>query len=93
MTPEMIEEIEEGLVERTGGWCFRISQDADECDPDQPQSQAFGVLIVDTRGCVLAVECAIADDGTAQVTARKFSEDAQLDPFVFTMPGSVMVTT
>lgn len=90
MTPEMLEEIEAGLVERTGGFCFRITQDPNSVGPG---AQAFGVVIVDGRGCALTVECRITDDGTAQVTASKHADGELLDPFVFTMPGSVMVTT
>lgn len=94
MTPEMIAEIEDGLVERTGGWCFRIEQDADECDPDRPQAQAFGVLIVDSHGNALAVECAIAEDGSGQVTARAYDAGgADKYPSVFSAGNSVFITT
>lgn len=93
MTDDMIDAIGEGLIDRTGGWCFRIEQDADGCDPDRPSAQAFGVLIVDSHGHVLTVECRIADDGTAQVTARKHVDGELRDPEVFALPGAVMVTT
>lgn len=93
MTPEMIDEIENDLAERTGGWCFRVEMDPDECDPDRPAMQTLGVLIVDESGTLLAVEFRINDEGRAEVTARKFADGEQLDPFVFSVPGSVMVTT
>lgn len=90
MTDDTLAEIEDGLIDRTGGFCVRIDQSADA----EPGAQAFGVVIVDSHGCALVVECRIADDGTAQITATKHADDGvQLDPFVFTMDGSVMVTT
>ena len=90
MTPEMIAEIEQGLIDRTDGFCFRIDQDTS----GDTGTQAFGVVIVDSHGCALTVECRIADDGTAQITASKHAENgARLDPSVFTMPGSVLVST
>lgn len=94
MTEDMIEELEAALVERTGGWCFRIEQDADECDPDRPSAQAVGAMIVDNRGNVLTVELRVAPDGSAQVTTSKHADDGiVLEPFVFTMDGQVMIST
>lgn len=92
VTPEMLEEIEDGLIERTGGWCVRIDQAP--LGQDDLGAQAFGVVIVDARGNALVVECRIADDGEAQVTASKHdAAGSRLDPFVFTVDGSVLVTT
>lgn len=94
MTPEMIEEIEADLIDHTGGWCCRITQDVSETSPDRPGAQAFGVMIVDLHGNALTVECRIADDGTAQVIATKHVGDGeQIDPSVFTLNGVVMITT
>ena len=92
MTPEMIADIEEGLIERTGGWCIRIDQEP--LQTGEAGAQAFGVIMVDSHGNALVAEFRIADDGTAQVTASKHAaEGGLLDPFVFTTDGSVMVTT
>lgn len=93
MTPEMLDEIEDGLIDRTDGFCFRITLEPDTSNAAE-RSSAFGVVIVDARGCALVVECRIGDDGTAQVTASKHTEDgSRYEPFVFTVDGSVMVTT
>lgn len=89
MTPEMLAEIEEGLIERTDGFCVRVDQAPDAV----PGSQAFGVIVVDSHGNALTVECRLADDGTAQVTASKHVDGRMVDPVVYAMPGSVLITT
>jgi hypothetical protein len=93
MTPEMLDEIEDGLIERTNGFCFRIEQDADGGGDAPVGQRAFGAVIVDGRGQALTIECAIGDDGTAQVVARKWVDGEPADPIVLAVPGSVFVST
>lgn len=92
MTEDMIEQLESDLAERVGGWLMRIESDPDEMDPDQPATATFGVLIVDTRGSVLAVEMRINDAGRAELLARAFGEGGSSgSPEVFATDESVMV--